>query len=89
MSVLVTVVLTLALGTGILSCTGDNGFEEQEMTPEELPGGGNGSDDGDAPDFDPIITGWDGRKPMMRQWILSAQMKIFIGKRTGSGAAKP
>ena len=81
MSVLVTVVLTLALGTGILSCTGDNS-EEQEMTPEELPGGGNGSDDGDAPDFDPI------RKPMMRQWILSAQMKIFIGKRTGSGAAK-
>ena len=62
MSVLVTVVLTLALGTGILSCTGDNGFEEQEMTPEELPGGGNGSDDGDAPDFDPIITGWDGQK---------------------------
>ena len=61
MSVLVTVVLTLALGTGILSCTGDNS-EEQEMTPEELPGGGNGSDDGDAPDFDPIITGWDGQK---------------------------
>ena len=25
-------------------------------------GGGNGSDDGDAPDFDPIITGWDGQK---------------------------
>lgn len=61
MSVLVTVVFTLALGTGILSCTGDSS-EEQEMTPEELPGGGNGSDDGDAPDFDPIITGWDGQK---------------------------
>ena len=61
MTVLVTVVLTLALGTVFSSCTA-NSSEEQEMAPGELPGGGNGSDDGDVPDFDPIITEWDGQK---------------------------
>lgn len=61
MTVLVTTLLTLALGTGFSSCTVDNGFEEREM-PGELPGGGSGSDDGDAPGFDPTITDWDGQK---------------------------
>lgn len=62
MAVLVTVALTLVLGTVFSSCMTDNDFEEREMVPGDLPGGGNGSDDGDAPDFDPTITGWDGQK---------------------------
>lgn len=62
MAVLVTVALTLVLGTVFSSCTTDNDFEEREMVPGDLPGGGNGSDDGDAPDFDPTIIGWDGQK---------------------------
>ena len=53
MAVLVTVALTLVLGTVFSSCTTDNDFEEREMVPGDLPGGGNGSDDGDAPNFDP------------------------------------
>lgn len=62
MAVLVTVALTLVLGTVFSSCTTDNDFEEREMVPGDLPGGGNGSDDGDAPNFDPTIIGWDGQK---------------------------
>lgn len=63
MTVLLTVSLMLALGTVFPSCTGDNGFEDWETVPGELPGsGGSGSDDGDTPDFDPTITGWDGQK---------------------------
>ena len=62
MAVLVTVALTLVLGTVFSSCTTDNDFEEREMVPGDLPGGGNDSDDGDAPDFDPTIIGWDGQK---------------------------
>ena len=63
MTVLLTASLMLALGTVFPSCTGDNGFEDWETVPGELPGGGgSGSDDGDTPDFDPTITGWDGQK---------------------------
>lgn len=61
MTVLVTALLMLTLGMEFSSCTVDNGFEEREM-PGDLPGGGSGSDDGDAPGFDPIITDWDGQK---------------------------
>ena len=59
MAVLVTVALTLTLGALFSSCTTDNGFEEQEMVPGDMPGGGSGSDDGDTPDFDSTITAWD------------------------------
>lgn len=52
--------LTTAM-VGLSCCTTDNGFEQWEM-PGDLPGGGSGSDDGDTPDFDPTITGWDGQK---------------------------
>ena len=61
MAVLVAVALTLALGTLFSSCTTDNGFEEWGMIPGDMPGGGSGSDDGDAPDFDSTITAWDGQ----------------------------
>ena len=61
MAVLVTVTLTLALGTLFSSCTTDNGFEEWGMIPGDMPGGGSGSDDGDTPDFDSTITAWDGQ----------------------------
>lgn len=61
MAVLVTALLMLTLGTEFSSCTVDNGFEQWEM-PGDLPGGGSGSDDGDAPGFDPTITDWDGQK---------------------------
>lgn len=59
MAVLVTVALTLALGMLLSSCTTDNDFEEQEMVPGDMSGGGSGSDDGDTPDFDSTITAWD------------------------------
>lgn len=63
MTVLVTVALAIALGTLCSSCTVDNGFEERNVTPGEMPGsGGSGSDDGNAPDFDPTITAWNGQK---------------------------
>ena len=62
MAVLVTAVLTLVAGTIFSSCTADNYFEEREFVPGDLPGGGSSSDDGDAPDFDSTITGWDGQK---------------------------
>lgn len=61
MTVLVTALLMLTLGTEFSSCTVDNGFEQWEM-PGDLPGGGSGSDDGDAPGFDPTITDWGGQK---------------------------
>ena len=61
MAVLVTALLMLTLGTEFSSCTVDNGFEQWEM-PGDLPGGGSGSDDGDAPGFDPTITDWNGQK---------------------------
>lgn len=62
MAALVTALLTLTLGTEFSSCTVDNGFEKWEIAPGDLPGGGSGSDDGDAPGFDPTITDWDGQK---------------------------
>lgn len=61
MIVLVIAPLTLVLGTGFSSCTVNNGFEERE-NPGTLPDGvGNGSDDGDAPEFDSTIISWDGQ----------------------------
>lgn len=63
MTVLMTTLLMLALGTVFSSCTGNNGLEDWEIDPGDLPGSGNsGGDDGDTPDFDPTITGWDGQK---------------------------
>ncbi len=48
---------------GLSCCTTDNGLEDREIAPEDLPsGGGSSSDDGDTPDFDPTITVWDGQK---------------------------
>lgn len=53
----------LVLGVLLSSCTVDHGFDERDIPPGEMPGGGgSGSDDGDTPGFDPTITGWDGQK---------------------------
>lgn len=62
MALLVMAALPLAAAmVGLSCCTTDNGFEQWEM-PGDLLGGGSGSDDGDAPGFDPTITDWDGQK---------------------------
>lgn len=62
MVLLVMAALPLAAAmVGLSCCTTDNGFEQWEM-PGELPGGGSGSDDGDAPGFDPTITDWNSQK---------------------------
>lgn len=60
--VMATLPLT-AVMVGLSCCTTDNGFEKWEIAPGDLPdGGGSGSDDGNAPGFDPTITDWDGQK---------------------------
>lgn len=47
----------------MLSACSDNSFSYMPDRPDMgTPGGGNGSDDSDAPDFDPVITPWDGEK---------------------------
>lgn len=61
MTVLVTVALPLALGMPCSSCTVDNGIEEWNVV-DDPNSGGSGSDDGNAPDFDPTITAWNGQK---------------------------
>ena len=57
-TVLITTVLTFALGTGFSSCSEDNDFDISG----NLPGSSSSSDDGDTPDFDPTISDWDGQK---------------------------
>lgn len=52
----------LVLGMLLSSCTVDHGFDERDIPPGEMPGGGgDGGDDGDAPGFDPTITDWGGK----------------------------
>lgn len=61
MALLVMEALSLtATMVGLSCCTTGSGFEEWEM-PGDLPDDGSGSDDGDAPGFDPTITSWDGQ----------------------------
>ena len=74
--------LTTAM-VGLSCCTTDNGFEQWEM-PGDLPGGGSGSDDGDTPDFDPTITGWDGQKA--DDAMLWVPTRTSTGRRTPSAA---
>lgn len=84
MAVLVTVALTLALGMLLSSCTTDNDFEEQEMVPGDMPGGGSGSDDGDTPDFDSTITAWNGQTADDAALDVVGTDETSIGKQTVS-----
>lgn len=60
--ILMAFALTIVVGSGFCSCSENPGIEEWGQIPGDLPGGGIGGDDGDAPDFDPNITAWDGQK---------------------------
>lgn len=60
---LLTALLVLVIGTVFSSCSESPGQEGWGQNPDDFPGGDvSGSDDGDAPGFDPTITSWDGQK---------------------------
>lgn len=56
-TVLVTAVVTFALGTGFSSCAVGNDFDISGSLPE-----GSSSDDGVTPDFDSTVSDWNGQK---------------------------
>lgn len=56
-AVLVAVLLALTFS----SCSVDNGLDGWEMVSGGVSGGGSSSDDGSAPEFDSVITEWDGQ----------------------------
>ncbi len=58
---LIAIALTIVVEPVFSSCSEDPGIEEWGQFPEDLPGGGISSDDGDAPDFDSTISAWDGQ----------------------------
>lgn len=58
--VLSAIPLTISVA-GLSCCTTDNGFDDWEIGPGDLPGGGSGSNDCDSPEFDSTITSWDGQ----------------------------
>lgn len=58
-----TLCIAAAIGAGaILTGCSDNSFSEMPDRPDMGFPGGNGPDDSSAPDFDPVISPWDGEK---------------------------